>query len=484
MRRRLCSAPASASALCAAIACLAVPGVASANGRFPAAGQIALDPADPGVLLVRATYGLLLTRDGGAGWSWMCEDVVGYGPSEDPMIAFTADGSILASTVEGLGVSRDTGCDWAFAGGGLAGQYVVDVAMEKADPSKGVLLVASRPGPEAGAAAYAMQLWETSDSGGTWAQAGVDLPATFFGLTVDTAPSDRDRVYASGTVGPPGAPTNPGLLERSDDRGATWRPMPIPGSDDTNRPYIGAIDPLDPDVLYVRLDGSATDQLVVSRDGGSTWTKAFETSAPVQGATSPLLGLALSPDGSTVAVGGPNDGLWTAPASTLAFTKASAMSTLCLTWSAAGLYGCGDERADGFTAGVSADEGRTWMPLLHRAGLCGPLACAADSGVATQCASLWPLNVSAYGDPACDGVPSAGASDGGASVSGDGDGGAGDAGAGGGAGEGSGNGGHACACGLAGETTAGIGAMAVALLGAAGLVARRRWGRHPPSAAS
>jgi MYXO-CTERM domain-containing protein len=459
----------------AALTCLAVPAPASANGRFPAAGQLALDPADPDVLLVRATYGLLLTRDDATHWSWICEDTVGYGGFEDPMMSFTADGSILAATFEGLGVSHDTGCDWAFAGGGLAGQYVVDLDMEKGDPSKGVLLVANDAGQEGGTPVYVMQLWETSDSGATWAQAGTSLPASFFGVTVDTAPSDSSRIYASGTLGPPGYPAHPGLIERSDDGGATWQPMFIPGSDDANVPYIGAVDPQNPDVLYVRLDGNPTDQLVVSEDGGATWTKVFETRVPPQGATSPLLGLALSPDGSTVALGGPNDGLWTAPASTLTYTKASSMSALCLTWSAAGLYGCGDEVADGFTAGISTDQGKTWTPLLHRAGLCGPLACAADSGVATQCNSLWPLNASAYGDPSCDGMANSGPSpdasgggDSGSSTSGSSTSGSSTSGAGGGGGD------SACACALAGATSAELPAMATALLGAGALAARRR----------
>ena len=461
----------------AAIACLAAPATASANGRFPAAGQLALDPADPDVLLVRATYGLLLTRDASTHWSWVCEDVVGYGGYEDPMMSFTADGTILAATFEGLGVSHDTGCDWAFAGSGLAGQYVVDLDLEKGDPSRGVLLVADDAGPEGGTPDYVMQLWQTADSGGTWAQAGVNLPASFFGVTVETAPSDPDRVYASGTLGPPDYPAHPGVIERSDDRGATWQPMLIPGSDDANVPYIGAVDPQNPDVVYVRLDGNPTDQLVVSQDGGATWTKVFETSVPPQGATSPLLGLALSPDGSMVAAGGPNDGLWTAPASTLAFTKASSMSALCLTWSTAGLYGCGDELADGFTAGVSTDQGKTWTPLLHRAGLCGPLACAADSGVATQCASLWPLNASAFGDPSCDGAANSSSSP---DASGGGDSGSSASASGPSASASSpsassrGAAGSAGACAFAGGTNAELPAMATALLGAAALAARRR----------
>jgi MYXO-CTERM domain-containing protein len=435
-----------AALLGAALACLAAPAVASANGRYPAAGQIALDPRAPDTILVRATYGLSLTKNNGQDWGWICEDAVGFGGTEDPMLAFAADGSILAGTFEGLRVSLDTGCDWGLVGGGLAGFYVTDLAMEKNDPSKGVLL--------AGDTAGLVQLWETGDDGATWTQAGVSLPSSFVGVTVETAPSDRNRVYASGSVGPPSYPAYPGLIERSDDRGATWQPLFIPGSDDQTLPYISGVDPQDPDVLYVRLDGNPTSQLIVSKDGGATWAKIFESKTPEMGATSPLPGFALSPDGSTVAVGGPNDGLWTAAASTLAFTKVSTMSALCLTWSSAGLYGCADEIADDFTAGISKDQGKTWTPLLHLAGLCGPLACGAESGVAMRCTDLWPLVAIGIGAPGCLDTSSRSASSG--------------------AGGGGGGGGHGCACALAGGTTAGLTSLAAALLGAGGLAARRR----------
>jgi MYXO-CTERM domain-containing protein len=433
-----------AALLGAALAYLAAPAVASANGRFPAAGQIALDPAAPDTLLVRATYGLLLTRDHGKEWSWICEDAVGFGGSEDPMLSFAADGSILAGTFEGLGVSQDTGCDWGFVGGDLSGFHGIDLAMEKGDPSKGVLLVSNDAG--------LTQLWETGNNGATWTQAGVDLPSSFVGLTVETAPSDRSRVYASGRLGPPDYPAHPGLIERSDDRGATWQPLFIPGSDDTNLPYISAVDPNDPDVLYVRLDGNPTDQLVVSKDGGKTWKKVFETKIPALGDTANLLGFALSPDGSMVALGGPKDGLWTAPASTLAFTRVSTMSALCLTWSPDGLYGCADELADAFTAGISTDQGKTWTPLLHLAGVCGPLACGAASGVTRLCTALWPLMASSIGAPGCQGTSSSSASSGAGGRGGD----------------------DGCACALAGGTTAGLTSLAAALLGAGGLAARRR----------
>ena len=66
----------SAAAFALAASLVGLP--ALANGRFPAAGQIAVDPSDPSHLVVRTTYGLTVTNDHGAHWSWVCEAAVGY----------------------------------------------------------------------------------------------------------------------------------------------------------------------------------------------------------------------------------------------------------------------------------------------------------------------------------------------------------------------------------------------------------------------
>lgn len=445
----------------AALVIASIPTLASANGRYPAAGQIALDPADPSTLLVRTTYGVLVTRDAGHRWSWICEGAVGYGGFEDPMVAFTGDGSILAGIFEGLSVSHDSGCQWDFAQGALANRYVIDLSVERADPSRGVLIVSNSAGQDdGGAATFLTQLWETGDDGKTWAQAGVNLPGDFLGLTVDAAPSDRKRVYLSGRLGPP---TYPGVLERSDDRGATWQAWPIPGSDDTHLPYIGAIDPNDPSVVYVRLNGPSTDQLVVTKDGGKTWQPSFTT-------TGTMYGLALSPDGATIALGGDKDGVWTAPTSTLQFTKVSSAGIKCLTWPAADkLYACADEFVDKFTAGVSADEGKTFTPVMHLQALCGPLACGPGTSAGKTCPALWGATAANIGATPCDGATTGSGSTGSGAGS-----------TGSGASGGSGGGSSAGSCALPGAAVGGF-ACAGSLLGAAAALARRRGRRRPAS---
>jgi hypothetical protein len=434
--------PRRAAAL-AAIGALLAPAAAKANGRYPAAGQIAIHPGDPSTILVRATYGLLLTRDAGQRWDWICEGAVGFTGNEDPMISFAKDGTLLAGIFEGLSVSRDA-CQWDFAGGGLTGHYVVDLAVDKVDPTKAVLVISN----STGTGGYLGQVWQTADSGATWAQAGTDLPAELLALTLDTAPSQPDRIYVSGRLGPP---DYAGVLQRSDDRGVTWTSLPIAGADDQNLPYIGAIDPHDPDTVYVRIDGAPGDRLLVSHDGGQSWTKVFDGAGD-------LLGFALSPDGATVAVGGDADGLWTAPASTLSFTKRSSLGVRCLSWAPAGLYACADEFVDGFTAGVSTDGGQTFSAQMHLSALCGPLACGGSSSVGNQCTAQWPATAATIAATGCDGQDA-------------GTGGRGGAGAGGGAGGGGSSGGCAFAPPSAGWVTS---CFALASLAALGLRRRRR----------
>lgn len=345
------------------------PAPAFGNGRFPSAGQILVHPEDDTNVVVRATYGLLISSSGGEPWGYVCEEAVGYGGVQDPALAITKGGTLLAGVVDGLSVSSDGACTWSFVDG-PADRYVIDVSTEKSAPDRAVLVL-SAPG----AGGTVSELWESLDDGQTWTQAGASMPEGYFVLNVDVAPSDPQRVYTSGRFG---APDYAGALLRSDDRGQTWQRFDIPGSDENRLPYLSAVDPNDPDVVYVRLDHDPIDALVVSQDGGGTWSTAFESDGH-------LFGFALSPDGSRVALGGDDDGIWVAPASSLEFAKVSQVGTKCLFWGPGGLYTCADEFRDGFLAAVSTDEGETFTDILHLQRLCEVLECPETTPVAKQC---------------------------------------------------------------------------------------------------
>lgn len=362
-------------------------GAARANGVFPSAGQIAVDPADPSHLLVRTTYGILTTRAGGEPWDWICETGVGYSSLFHPAVALLEDGTAIAGLSDGLAVAHTDGCSWEKASGAIDGAYVVDVSVEKSAPSHAVAVTSS-------GAAGAGKFFTSEDDAITWVQTGADLPAGFIPLSVDVAPSDPSRVYVSALAG--GAGTLKGSLLVSLDRGATWTPITVPLTDGDHAPYIGAIDPVNPDRVYVRTDGSPGHLIAFDRSTGT-----FDELYAGQGY---LRGFALSPDGATMLVGGSSDGVLRASAASPTFVKVSSVSTRCLTWTSEGVYTCATEFSDGFTVGLSKDEGATFEPIMHLACVRGPLACPAQSSVGKACPGEWDAVAQLIGAASCGGA--------------------------------------------------------------------------------
>ena len=353
-------------------ACLGATSSAHANGRFPFASQLVVDPGDATHIVLRTTYGLVQSVDGGKSWQWLCEKSVGYGGQLDPAIAVTAGGTLLAGVFDGLSVSTDRACSWAYAPGILDKQYVIDVSVLKSAPKSAVALT-STGATDAG---FFVVVAASKDDGKTWTQQGAAIPDDFTSETLDVAPSNPKRIYVSGFHGTP----HVAAIERSDDDGASWQRLDIPLANGA-APYIAAIDPTDADVVYVRVDLDGPDALLVTRDAGKTWSNAY-------GAKGDLLGFALSPDGSRVALGGTKDGLRVAGKGDLAFVKTSDVATRCLTWTKDGLFVCASEFPDGFTAAVTIDEGKTYTPLYHLTDLT-QLSCPAGTSTARECPSQW-----------------------------------------------------------------------------------------------
>ena len=96
-------------ALAAALASWSATPTVLANGRYPSAQQLIEDPRSPEHLIVRATYGLLVTRDAGKRWSLICEQAVGYGGNEDPALGLLGDGTLLAGLFGGLALGSAGG---------------------------------------------------------------------------------------------------------------------------------------------------------------------------------------------------------------------------------------------------------------------------------------------------------------------------------------------------------------------------------------
>ncbi|RYE86130.1 MAG: hypothetical protein EOO75_16110, partial [Myxococcales bacterium] len=312
-------------ALGAALLTAAAP--AAANGRFPASTQLVIHPTDPQQLLLRVTFGLLLSHDGGTTFSWVCEAAVGYGGTQDPAVGLTSQGAVMVAAFEGLATSLDQGCSFSFVPE-TADDFVIDVAVDKLHPSSGVALTSTGdndPNTE-GPLKFRVHVLETQDDGATWATIGSPVDSTVLAETIDPAPSRPQRLYVSGVTieTKDGQATRRGALMVSDDRGQTWTRHDVDLQGDKSV-YIAAVDPVDPDRVYLRtasLD-QAQDRLLLTTDAGQTVQQ-------VGAVTGSMLGFALSPDGSRLAIGGPTAGVLVADTTTFAFTQTSTIEAACL----------------------------------------------------------------------------------------------------------------------------------------------------------
>ena len=219
---------------------------------------------------------------------------------------------------------------------------------------------------------------------------------------MEVAPSAPDRIYVSGVLEGGGA-----VVLRSSDRGLTWQRFAVAGA--TGPLFVSAVDPADPNRVYARVDGGATasvpaadgdrsDHVVVSDDGAETWRTVLSLDAD-------LLGFALSPDGTSVAVGAPGLGVYVASTSDLVFQPAAKVTVpRCLRWTGDGLFACGQENLDGWTLARSGDGGQSFEAVWHQQAL-RPLDCSA-SGSGGSCRLAWPdIARSIQADPTFDVAP-------------------------------------------------------------------------------
>jgi MYXO-CTERM domain-containing protein len=390
---------------CAAAALVLLTASASfANGRYPSSNQIAFSPTSGNLVVLRATYGILLSHDDGGSWTWLCEDALGISASaaEDPSLGLTATDALIAGLYRGLEVSRDTGCDWSFVPA-YVNQHAIDIAVRSPSPHSAVVLLStfsSTAVPDS-SVGYVTQLIETADDGATWTALGGPFDPTVAVTTLDVAASDPNRLYVTGFRA--SALFTP-VLFVSLDHGASWSEHAMPPLSHDLGVYIAAVDPGNADLVYLRTAGSPNalgrSRLFVTHDQG----QSFQTVLSLPGS---MLGFALSPDGSKVYAGIEKGGLFAASRDALlaaadaggglvpvtvgdaggsasgAFRQTSSIHVQCLATRGTELWACSDE-ASGFVAGVSLDDGVAFTPKLHLNGIAGPIACGADA-TAAQC---------------------------------------------------------------------------------------------------
>ena len=118
-----------------ALAAGASPGGARAHGSGPEVRSIAVRPGAAQDLFASGTFGMMVSRDAGASWGWVCQQALGSGGFVPRGVLWTGSGRLLAVTGPSLLVSPDAGCSWQrHAELEQPGRGALDVALAPSSP--------------------------------------------------------------------------------------------------------------------------------------------------------------------------------------------------------------------------------------------------------------------------------------------------------------------------------------------------------------
>jgi len=371
----------------AIVAAAAAP--ARANGRFPASTNVFTRPGDPDDLYLALTFGLMLSHDDGAHFYWVCEGNIGYGGDFDPKYEIARDGTIYATTYQGLRVSRDGGCTFTTAaesqpdGPDKLGAIWVDAIDLDADG--GVWVGTAENG-------VTNAVFHSTDGAHTFTRTGLESTTAWW-KSVIVAPSDAQRIYVTGYQV---APTTEVFLYRSTNGGTDFAPLPLTGVALGGNPLVlvEGVDPADPAIVYLRsvgAGGPAHDLLYRSVDSGDTWTMVLDAPDTMRAFTirsngDVVVGSLLSDD--------PERGCtYRSTDRGVTFTSCEhGPKMACITERGDGeLFSCGANwDPDLFTLGRSEDA-EAWTEVVRFHEMSGPLQCAAGTPQHDTCElRQWP----------------------------------------------------------------------------------------------
>jgi hypothetical protein len=370
MARNMMKTFSGTAAAAAVLFSLVVASSARANGAFPDEFSVHFPVSAPNRIYVGANFGLIVSEDEGATWRYACEPWVTEGSaaalSQANVIFYqlAADDALLALATQ-VTRSDDDACTWPPATGVITGEVLTDIFPDPNDATLVVVIVDVANGSS---------LVASHDGGRTFVDA--PLYQTDALLTgIELSRSTPGVMYAT-SISIAGSTAT---LLRSADSGQTWTSITIPTAAGTEA-LILAVDPVDSNTIYLRVVGALTDSVVVSTDGGQTFT----TILSIDGQFSAFLRAA---DGSLYA-GTLNGVLYTRAPGATDFTNHSAPHFRCLGQppGSSRVYACGDMGLDGWDIGYSDDNGVTFTAMMSFTSILGPLTCAP---VATNCTAHW-----------------------------------------------------------------------------------------------
>jgi hypothetical protein len=384
----------------AAVACLVmVASSALANGRFPATRGFH-SSANGQTILIPATFGLVLSTDGGSSYHWVCERALGYAGTYDPEYVLM-DGEWWISNFEGLSVSRDGGCTWTPFGPPFEGGFVGALSTD----ASGALWVATTSED----VVTSNGIYVRDPGQGQFRRLPLDIDRAWWS-DLQVAPSDQQSVYASGYVINFAADNDAGIddsepfLVRSRNRGQTWEQLPIDGIDFGARPeiYLEAVAPNNPELIFVRIQEalvSGGDVIYRSANGGTSYQQVLALDDPIDS-------FLFRSDGSAVIVGTANAGVHISTDAGVTWRRAATEPKMgCLEESDSQLYACAANWEPDFFALGRSDDGENWTKIFGFENIGGPLICDRGTEQRDYCTTeVWPglaqqLNLTGDAEP-------------------------------------------------------------------------------------
>ncbi|HEY7375594.1 MAG TPA: sialidase family protein [Polyangia bacterium] len=330
-----------------AVAALGAPATARANGAFPDSESI-ITPADrPQDILLVTNFGLVTSSDDGKTWLWSCEQ---DGNSLGAFYQLTPlpQNRLFTVSTQKLAFSDDRSCGWQTAGGAVAGQSITDAYLDTVSGTRVFAIAVSN---------QVYSLYQSTDSGGTFAPALYQAPMSQIMSGVESARSDPNVVYLAmrSTAGAP-------LLARSSDGGAHFTVNDLSADLGSGLLRIIAVDPGDANRVLLSFLGSADQSIALTTDGGMSVTKPVTINGNFNSYTR-------LPSG-TILIGAMVDfssvpGLFRSHDGGASFEMvASPPGIRALSQRNGLVYAAADNFGDGYAIGTSADEGSTWQGLM------------------------------------------------------------------------------------------------------------------------
>jgi hypothetical protein len=319
-----------------------------------------------------ATFGLVVSTDGGERWRWSCAAAYGADPTiEDPDVVVADDGSVILGTFDGIEHGEPDLCEFAASLGDVQGAFAVDLEADPIRPERTWGLIST--------GLRADLLVRSDDRGRSWEPVGSPFEELLL-ERMAIAPSDSARIYIGAAIPSPTTPR--AFFLRSDDGGETFAQIEIPLIEGERQCRVLGVDPTNSDRVFVRIARGQFDtrpeRLLYTADGGATFESVLELPN--------MLGFAISEDGSAVwASSALNRGIWAASGGGTSFEQVSSLNAQCLAARGNELWACADQLAAGFAVGRSTDGGARFEPVFRFEDGTVLVECARCSTAGVEC---------------------------------------------------------------------------------------------------